>query len=231
MILMTALVTDLPRRHRETERDAITKIILIMKSVRQAGLRSRPAAGAAGVGTRPKKQAAVDQVRLVFWVSFLHQPVERTSLRASVSPWYVRGKRNHKNQWGCFPRIACAAAIILASLSASCTNRDPIRATGIQLGRSLNPDNTVSGNTTRFKPGDTIYAAVLTTGSGSATISARWTYAGRVVGEPRRDVRYRGDAATEFHIQNNVGFPVGDYSVELFVDGVSAGRREFRVEK
>lgn len=101
----------------------------------------------------------------------------------------------------------------------------------IQLGRSLNPDRTVGTHTTRFKPDDTIYASVLTTGSGSATISARWLYAGRVVSEPTRQVTYRGDAATEFHMQNSGGFPTGDYSVELFVNGESAGRREFRIEK
>jgi hypothetical protein len=121
--------------------------------------------------------------------------------------------------------------IVLIVLSIACGNRDPIRATAIQLGRSINPDGTVGSHTTRFKPGDTIYASVLTTGFGAATISARWTYAGRVVGEPRRDVRYKGDAATEFHLQNSSGFPPGDYSVELFVNGTSVGRRDFRIEK
>ena len=149
---------------------------------------------------------------------------ERTSLRVFVPSWFAFDKRGHENQW--FYLIA-----VLVVLASACTNRDPIRATGIQLGRSINPDGTVGGHTTRFKPHDTIYASVLTTGSGSATISARWMYAGRLVGEPRKDVRYRGDAATEFHIQNNGGFPVGDYFVELFVDGVPVGSREFRIEK
>ena len=123
--------------------------------------------------------------------------------------------------------VCAVAAVVL--LTIACSGGHSIRATGIQLGRSVNPDGTVGGHTTRFKPHDTVYASVLTTGSGSATISARWTYAGRVVGEPQKQVRYRGDAATEFHIQNNGGFPVGDYSVELFVDNVSAGRRAFRI--
>ena len=139
---------------------------------------------------------------------------------------------SHENQGTSFPEIVLILLIfLLAMLPASCSSRDPIRATGIQLGRSINPDGTVGGHTTRFKPNDTIYASVRTTGSGSATISARWMFAGRLVGEPRRDVRYRGDAATEFHIQNTTGLPPGDYTVELFVDGVSAGAREFRVEK
>jgi hypothetical protein len=114
---------------------------------------------------------------------------------------------------------------------AACQSGEPLKPAMIQLGRSLNPDNTVGGHTTRFKPTDTVYAAVLTTGSGSATISARWMYAGRVVSEPSKEVSYRGDAATEFHIQNSGGFPVGDYSVELLVNGETAGKREFRIEK
>jgi hypothetical protein len=108
-----------------------------------------------------------------------------------------------------------------------------LTATGstIQLGRGVNPDGTVTGHTTRFKPNDTIYAAVLTDRSGSGTISARWMYAGRVVSEPTRDVSYNGAAATEFHLENSSGFPPGDYSVEIFINGASAGRRTFRVEK
>ncbi len=158
----------------------------------------------------------------------LRRPGQSNALRVFVPSWPAFDKRsdeNHENQWK-LPLIA-----VLLVLASACSSHDPIRAKSIQLGRSINPDGTVGGHTTRFKPNDTIYASVLTTGSGSATISARWTYAGRVAGEPQRNVRYRGDAATEFHIQNNGGFPPGDYSVELFVNGVSAGSREFRVEK
>jgi hypothetical protein len=113
----------------------------------------------------------------------------------------------------------------------ACRSNDPLRVNTIQLGRGLNPDNTVSGHTTRFKPTDTIYVSVLTDNAGSGTVAARWTYAGRVVSEPKKDVSYRGAAATEFHIQNSGGFPPGDYTVEIFVDGKSIGTREFRVEK
>lgn len=124
--------------------------------------------------------------------------------------------------------LLIVAALVVVS---GCRSREPLRATTIQLGRSLNPDGTVSSHTTRFKPDETIYASVLTTGSGSATITARWMYAGRVVSEPTQDVSYKGGAATEFHIQNSGGFPPGDYAVEILVDGEPAGRREFRVDK
>jgi hypothetical protein len=124
--------------------------------------------------------------------------------------------------------IPLALAVCLAIAAAACGELKP---TSVQLGRSLNSDNSVGNHTTSFKPDDTIYAAVLTEGIASGTISARWTYAGRVVSEPQKQVRYRGNAATEFHIQNSGGFPPGDYEVELFVDGKSAGARKFRVER
>jgi hypothetical protein len=146
-------------------------------------------------------------------------------LRVFVPSRFAFDNRGHDTQ------LKFYVIAMLIAFACACSGSDPIRATTIQLGRSVNPDGTVGGNTTRFKPSDTIYASILTTGSGSATMSARWTYAGRVVGEPRREVRYRGDAATEFHIQNNGGFPAGDYSVELFVNGESVGMRPFRVEK
>jgi hypothetical protein len=99
----------------------------------------------------------------------------------------------------------------------------------IQLGRSLNADQTVANHTTVFAPNDTVYVSVHTTGVGSGTLSVRWSYAGRVVGEPKKELKSRG--ATEFHLQNAGGFPLGEYSVEVFLDGVSGGTRTFRVEQ
>jgi hypothetical protein len=122
------------------------------------------------------------------------------------------------------------AGLVVAALAAGCTGDHHLQATTIQLGRSINPDKTVANHTTRFKPTDTIYVTVLTEGSGSGTIKVRWLYAGRVVSEPQQDVSYQGAAATEFHLQNNAGFPPGDYSVECFLDGRSIGTRAFRVE-
>lgn len=129
-------------------------------------------------------------------------------------------------------RVICRGLlIILVCTVAACRSNDPLRVNTIQLGRGLNPDNTVSGHTTRFKPNDTIYVAVLTDNAGSGTVAARWTFAGRVVSEPQKQVSYRGAAATEFHIQNSSGFPAGDYQVEILLDGKPIGTREFRVDK
>jgi hypothetical protein len=126
---------------------------------------------------------------------------------------------------------ACAIVAVVAALLAGCQSDRRLEVTTIQLGRAINPDKTVSDPTTRFKPTDTIYAAVLTDGSGSGKVKVRWLYRGRVVSEPVQDVSYQGPAATEFHIQNSGGFPPGEYSVEFFLDGNSIGSRAFRVER
>jgi len=127
-------------------------------------------------------------------------------------------------------RFLPAAALVLSLVAAACGPSGPLQVSTIQLGRRLNSDNSVAEHTTRFRPDDTIYVAVLT-GPGRGTIGVRWTYAGRLISEPSRDVAYRDQAATEFHIQNSGGFPPGTYRVEVFLDGEPVGERNFQVAR
>jgi hypothetical protein len=126
---------------------------------------------------------------------------------------------------------AIVALALLVVCAGGCRPRGPLKVGTIQTGKSLNSDNSVGGHTTRFKGDDTIYVAVLTEGPGSGTITARWTYVGRLVSEDSRDVSYLDSAPTEFHITNSSGFPPGDYAVEILIDGKSVGTRNLRVEK
>jgi hypothetical protein len=102
--------------------------------------------------------------------------------------------------------------------------------TTIQIGRSLNSDNSVAAHTTRFTPKETMYAAVITGARGAGTLTAKWMFGGRVVSEASKDVSYNDRAATEFHFSAADGFPAGDYSVEILLDGVPVGTRTMRVE-
>lgn len=120
---------------------------------------------------------------------------------------------------------------IMVLVACLCGCGSTLRVTTIQLGRSLNADSTVANHTTRFETGDTVYVSVLTAGAGSGVIGVRWMYAGRVIDEPKKQVSYRDVAATEFELRSAAGFPPGDYTVEVFLDGQSVGVREFRVEK
>jgi hypothetical protein len=124
--------------------------------------------------------------------------------------------------------IALVGSVLAAS---ACRPSGPLRVTTLQTGRSLNSDKSVGNHTTRFKPDDTMFVSVLTDGPGAGTITARWRYAGRLVSEEAREVSYRDHAATEFHIQNSSGFPPGEYSVEILVDGNSFATRTLRVDK
>jgi hypothetical protein len=123
--------------------------------------------------------------------------------------------------------------LLIAALLAAvgCGPSGPLKVKTIQTGRTLNSDNSVGLHTMRFRPDNTMHVAVLTEGPGKGTLTARWTYAGRTVSEDTRQVSYRDSAATEFHITNSSGFPPGDYTVEILLDGKSVDRRNLRVEK
>lgn len=127
--------------------------------------------------------------------------------------------------------LFAAALIAVGLVAAGCRPSGPLRVTTIQTGKSLNSDKSVGNHTTQFKPDDTMFASVLTDGPGSGTIGVRWKYSGRLVSEETKSVSYRDHAATEFHIQNSSGFPPGDYSVEILVDGQSFATRALRVVK
>jgi hypothetical protein len=122
-----------------------------------------------------------------------------------------------------------AVALAMTIVAAGCAS-GPLDVQTIQLGRSVNPDRSVASPSTLFKPHETIYVSVLTADTGKGTIKVRWMYGSRVVDEPQKTVSYKGASATEFHIQSAGGFPAGDYSVEVFVDGTSVGRRAFKVD-
>ena len=126
-------------------------------------------------------------------------------------------------------RRAVAICAVAAAVAVAACSRGPLHVRTIQVGRTLNSDNSVGTITSQFKPADTIYVAVLTDATGSGTITARWTYAGRPVSEESKMVSYKGAAATQFHIQNSGGFPPGDYKVEVLLDGMSVGERDFKV--
>jgi hypothetical protein len=120
--------------------------------------------------------------------------------------------------------------LVIAALTASAGCGSGLRVTGLRLGRGIAADASATGATATFKPNDTVYLSVQTAGVGSGTIGVRWTYGGRVIDEPKKQVSYRDVAYTEFHLQSVRGFPPGEYTVEVFLDGQSAGSRTFHVE-
>lgn len=125
--------------------------------------------------------------------------------------------------------VRTTLALAALVLSAACSG--PLQLANIQVGRSLNQDRSISSITTLFKPNETVYVSVQTTAAGKGTVSVKWKYGTRVVAEPSKPVSYDGPASTEFHMQNSGGFPPGDYSVDVFIDGVQVGSRSFKVDR
>lgn len=126
---------------------------------------------------------------------------------------------------GVLTKCLGAAALLVASACAD----TPLQLANLQTGRALNPDRSVASITTLFKPSETIYVSVQTTGSAPGTIGVKWMYQGRVIDEPVKQVDYDGAASTEFHLVNSGGFPEGDYSVDIFINGTQVGTRAFKV--
>jgi hypothetical protein len=123
-------------------------------------------------------------------------------------------------------RLAIVALATL--LAAACTG--PLELSEIQLGRSINADNSVGAPTTFFRPNDTVYVSIHTTARGRGTVGVRWKYRDQVIDEPSKQVSTDGTEAIEFHLQNSGGFPIGDYSVDVFIDGKQVGTKAFKVD-
>jgi len=124
--------------------------------------------------------------------------------------------------------VAVRLTICALLCTAGCAER-PLQVSGIQIGRSVNQDGSISHATSVFKPTDTIYVSVRTTDLGSGTITVRWSYTGRLLSETSKTVSYRISADTEFHMQSPAEFPHGAYNVDVLVDGKPVGSRSFTV--
>ncbi len=107
-----------------------------------------------------------------------------------------------------------------------------VQVTDVQLGTAVGSDRRVTTATAVFRPTDTIYASVLTSGSAaSATLTARFTYQdGQLVNESSQTIAPTGSDATEFHISKPDGWPAGQYKVEILLDGLSVSTKAFQVQ-
>ena len=102
------------------------------------------------------------------------------------------------------------------------------------LGNAIGSDKKVTRSADSFGPKDTIHASVQTSGVGSATLKAKWTYRKNgqesLVKEDTQTIAPTGPASSEFHISKPDGWPAGDYQVEIFVAGKTAGTKTFTVK-
>ena len=75
---------------------------------------------------------------------------------------------------------------------------------------------------------------VETAGTGKASLKAVWTFKKgdktATVSDTSQDIDATGPSNTEFNIKKPDGWPVGDYQVEVFLNGTSAGVQKFTVK-
>src|SRR6266550_9576663 len=154
------------------------------------------------------------------------------------------------------PRIAAlASALLILGALAACKKKDettltdtsslgtttatvaidtaPVRVSDIQVGKGVGSDKKVSNQTTEFGVRDTMYVAVITDGAAKdAKLTTKWTFNGKqVVKESSQTISPTGGTtATEFHIDKKTAWPKGKYTVEVMLNGVSAGTKDVEVK-
>jgi hypothetical protein len=109
----------------------------------------------------------------------------------------------------------------------------PIKVSDIQVGKAVGSDKKVGNQTTDFGVRDTMYVAVVTDGAAKdAKITAKWTFNGKqVVKQDTQTISPTGgENVTEFQIDKKTAWPKGKYTVEVLLNGVSAGTKELDVK-
>lgn len=109
-----------------------------------------------------------------------------------------------------------------------------IAVTSATLGSAINADRRVTAAADTFRPADTIFVAVETSGTAGGALTARWTYdpAGRptAVNEETQKLPPGGAAVTEFHVRKPDGWPRGEYQVVILANGEPLATKRFSVK-
>ena len=108
----------------------------------------------------------------------------------------------------------------------------PIRVSDIQVGKGVGSDKKIGDQTTSFGVRDTMYVSVITDGAAKdAKIAANWTFNGKPVSQDSQTISPTGGTtATEFHILKKTPWPKGKYTVDVSLNGVSAGTKDLEVK-
>ena len=109
-----------------------------------------------------------------------------------------------------------------------------VAITSATLGNAISADKRVTAATDNFRPSDTIFVTVETSGAAGANLTARWTYhadgQATRVNEETQKVPPGGPAVTEFHIRKPDGWPRGDYQVVVLVNDEVSVTKKFSVK-
>lgn len=149
-----------------------------------------------------------------------------------------------------YRRLALPAALLASITLGACGKKDEpavndipvpsptpaapvaIKVSNIETGKAIGADKRVTTGLDSFGVRDTIYVAVTTDGSSaSSKLTAKWTYNdAQVVNESSETISPTGTAVTEFHITKPSAWPKGKYRVDISLDGVPSGSKEFVIQ-
>lgn len=127
-------------------------------------------------------------------------------------------------------KVVDTTAMGTATVSVDTT---PIKVSDIQVGKAVGSDKKVGNQTTDFGVRDTMYVAVVTDGAAKdAKVTAKWIFNGKqVVKEDSQTISPTGgENVTEFHIDKKTAWPKGKYTVEVLLNGISAGTKDLEVK-
>ena len=144
-----------------------------------------------------------------------------------------------------FTLVACgrsddddlADSLAADSAAAAMTPPAPTMVTMIETGKHIDANKRVVDTTSTFAPNDTIYVSVQTSNAtATTTLKTVVTFQdGQVVDSTSQVVAMPATAGTpsvtEFHLTKPGGWPTGDYTVEVWLDGQSAGTRTIAVKR
>ena len=101
----------------------------------------------------------------------------------------------------------------------------------VELGSTVDASNKILASGSSFAPTDTIYASVDTSGSGNATLAAKWSYQdGQTVHEDSKMLHSSGPETTAFMISKPGGFPAGNYKVDISLNGSQVASKDFSIK-
>jgi hypothetical protein len=113
----------------------------------------------------------------------------------------------------------------------------PLKVVALTFGKSVGADHKVTAEADTFAPSETVHAVVGTTGgSPGAKLTARWSWVSRSgaekpVGDETKTIAPTADASTDFILTKIDGLAIGDYKIEILLDGTSVATKAIRVAK
>ena len=123
------------------------------------------------------------------------------------------------------------------SVAAAPAPPPPAVVTVIETGKTIDANKRIVDTATVFAPRDTMYISVVTNNATPTTMlkSIVTHESGTVVDSSSQAVALPmttgGASVTEFHLVKPSGWPTGSYTVEIWLDGQSAGTRTLTVKR